>query len=298
MHISVATANLYFLPFDQTLEIIADAGFEHIELDLYWERGKWAMAQHLKDLEVREVVRMVNQSGLRVSSIHDGGGVIEDAHSTQGFVNPQLAAYLDQLGYAPGCIVFHTPHIEGGYDKRWWQTISDEIVKAAEIYRSSQTSVTIENMPLFDGYYVPLTTPQELMAFVSDSELGVTLDTTHYAQIGVDVVWAARILKEKIRTIHLSDYLNGKAHVFIGDGNLDFVNVFRVLEFSALHSITLECSVGLSGEAVAEMEQVRIIDRLKTAKSRLHGWIEAAQQAVAADLANLGALRRFHAHCS
>jgi sugar phosphate isomerase/epimerase len=220
VHISVATANFYFLPFDQTLEIIADAGFEHIELDLYWEGGKWAMAQHLKDLKVREVVRMVNQSGLRVSSIHDGGGVIEDAHSTQGFINPQLAAYLDQLGYPPGCIVFHTPHIEGSYDKRWWQTISDEIVKAAESYRSSQTSVTIENVPRFDGYYVPLTTPQELMTFVSDSELGVTLDTTHYAQIGVDVVWAARILKEKIRTIHLSDYLDGEAHVFIGDGNL------------------------------------------------------------------------------
>jgi hypothetical protein len=33
------------------------------------------------------------------------------------------------------------------------------------------------------------------------------------------------------------------------------------------------------------MEQVEMIDRLKTAKSRLHGWIEAAQQAVAPDRA-------------
>ena len=133
-------------------------------------------------------------------------------------------------------------------------------------------------MPLLTGYYVPLTTPQELMTFVSDSKLGVTLDTTHYAQIGVDVVWAARILKDKIRTIHLGDYLDGEAHVFIGDGDLDFVNTFRVLDLSALHSITLECSVGLSGEAVVEMGQVEMIDRLKTAKSRLHSWIEAAQR--------------------
>ena len=43
MQISIATANFYFLPFRQTLEIIAEAGFEQIELDLYWERGQWAM---------------------------------------------------------------------------------------------------------------------------------------------------------------------------------------------------------------------------------------------------------------
>jgi len=277
MHSSVATANFYFLPFAQTLEIIAEAGFAHIELDLYWESGKWAMAQHLKDIPVREVVRLVNQSGLTVSSIHDGGGVIEDPHTARGFANPQLAAYLDQLGYAPGCIVFHTPHRQGGCDKSWWQSISDKIARIAESYRSSQTSVTLENMPIFDGYYVPLTTPQELFAFVSERLLGVTLDTTHYAQMGIDVVEAARILKEKIRTIHLSDYLNGKPHVFIGEGSLDFVNFFRVLEFSTLRSVTLECSMGFLGETAFEMDPVIIIDRLRTARSRLHAWIEAAQ---------------------
>lgn len=285
MHISVATANFYFLPFEQALEIIANAGFEHIELDLYWKRGEWAMAQHLKDLEVREVIRLVDQSGLKVSSIHDGGGVVNDADSIQGFIDPQLAIYLDQLGYAPGCIIFHTPHIKGSYDKQWWQRISDEIAEATESYRSKHTSVTIENMPLFDGYYVPLTTPQALMAFVSGNELGVTLDTTHYSQIGIDIVQAACVLKEKMRTIHLSDYLDGKTHLFIGDGNLDFVDLFRVLDFSILHSITLECSVGLLGENIFKMARARIVDRLKTAKNRLHSWIEAAQPAHSTDAA-------------
>ena len=278
MLISVATATFYFLPFAQTLEIIANSGLTYIELDLYWEKGKWAVAQHLKDLDVREVVRMVNESGLRVSSIHDGGGVIEDAHSTQGFVNPQLSAYLDELGYAPGCIVFHTPHIETGRDQKWWQTIADEIIRSVERYRSSQTSVTIENLPLFDRYYVPLTTPQELMAYVLGSELGVTLDTTHYAQIGIDIVRAACILKEKIKTIHLSDYMDDKTHVFIGDGNLDFVSFLQALEFTTLHSITLECSVGWSGENTGEVEKARAVDRLRMARSRLLGWMEATQQ--------------------
>lgn len=43
MIFSTATANLYFYPFEQTLEIIAEAGFHNIELDLYWDRKDWAM---------------------------------------------------------------------------------------------------------------------------------------------------------------------------------------------------------------------------------------------------------------
>jgi sugar phosphate isomerase/epimerase len=272
MKISIATANLYFLPFQQTLEIIVEAGFGHIELDLYWERGQWAIAQHLKGVGVRQVVDMISRSGLTVSSIHDTGGVVNDAHSIQGFIHPQLREYVDQLGYAPGCIVFHTPHIEGPHNHQWWQTVSDDVVKAVESYRSSETSVTLENMPLFDGYYVPLTTPQELLTFVSNNELGVTLDTTHYAQIGVDVVQAACVLQKRIRTIHLGDFVDGKTHVFIGDGELDFSSLFRVLEPANLHSITLECSVGFLGENTRDMTPTEVVARLKTAMSRLQSW--------------------------
>jgi sugar phosphate isomerase/epimerase len=275
MLVSVATANYYYLPFDRTLEIIAEAGFDSIELDLYWARGAWAMAQHLKGLDVRDVIRLVHRSGLKVSSIHDGGGVIEDAGTTQGFVNPLLAACLDALGYAPGCIVFHTPHIEGDYGLEWWQTIAPQVVRVAECYMSDQTSVTLENMPPFAGYYIPLTSPQELIAFVSENSLGVTLDTTHYAHMGVDIVDAARVLKARIRTIHLSDYVEDKPHVFIGDGILDLGRFMRTLDVAALQSITIECSAGSLEENVIEMDQTQMVNTLKLARDRLSSWIEA-----------------------
>ena len=144
MDISVATANLYYLPFEQTLEIIASAGFEYIELDLPYENGEWAMAQHLKGMDVREAVRLVDRAGLCVSSIHDGGGVVDDADSIEGFINPELDRYLDQLGYAPGCIVFHTPHIRGHHDERWWRSVSSDIAAAASRFRTDEMAVTIE----------------------------------------------------------------------------------------------------------------------------------------------------------
>jgi hypothetical protein len=37
---------LYSQPFEQALDIIAQAGFQNIELDLFWERKEWAVAQH------------------------------------------------------------------------------------------------------------------------------------------------------------------------------------------------------------------------------------------------------------
>ena len=203
MQLSVATANFYYLPFAQTLDIIAESGFQFIELDLYWKGGDWEMAQHLKDLKVNEVIPLISRSGLTVSSIHDLGGMLTDARSTRGFINPRLASYLDALGYAPECIVLHTPHIAGDYDQRWWQAISTGVAQAAGAYRKPATTVTVENLPFCAGYYIPLATPQQLLDYTDTHDLGVTLDTTHYAQLGIDVVQAARVLKDRIRTVHL-----------------------------------------------------------------------------------------------
>jgi len=269
MHISVATANLYLLPFEQVLDIIADAGFQNIELDLYWARKEWAMAQHLKDIPVKQVVRMIDRSGLRIHSIHDGGGVLEDTSSISGFVNPMLDQYLNEMGYAPDCLVFHTPHIEGDPGIEWWNQISDKIVASLEKFQNACSFITIENMPFFDGYFVPLTTPEALRAFVNENRLSVTLDTTHYAQIGIDIVDAARELDRNVKTIHLSDFKAGKTHVFIGEGELDFTSFFHALDRQSINAITLECSLSSIENLNHEMSYTELVNRLKEARKRV-----------------------------
>jgi sugar phosphate isomerase/epimerase len=267
--ISVSTANTYFLPFEQTLEIIAMAGFEWIELDLFWEYKNWAMAQHLKGVEPRAAVRQIAQAGLKVSSIHDGGGVLSSAGSTQGFINPQLSDYLDALGYAPASLVFHTPHIEASLDESWWRGFSVQIAQELAPFRNAGACLTLENMPFFGGFYVAMTTPETLMAFACEHDLGVTLDTTHYAQMGVDILTAADILRGRVRTVHLSDYVDGRTHVFIGDGTLDLAGFIRTLEPAALQAITLECSLARLYESAAELTPAQMVERLKLARARV-----------------------------
>lgn len=273
MNIAIATANLYYLPFEQALDIIAGAGYTHVELALYWSRGPWAMAQHLKGLQASQAARMISRAGLQVACIHDGGGVLEEAHSSAGYINPFLREYLDALGYAPRCIAMHTPHVFGDLDDAWWPGLLPEIVRALDEYRACCASLTIENMPPIDGYCVPLTEPESLGAFCAAHDLGVTLDTSHYAQMGMDTVAVARTLRDRVRSVHLSDYLEGKPHAFVGTGRLDLKGVLSSLDAAALHAITLECSVGFPHEDVRQMGHAQMVERLRLAGDRVRGWL-------------------------
>ena len=273
MNISVATANFYFLPFEETLEIISEAGYRNIELDLFWEWNNWSMAQHLRGVPVVQAIRSIHQSGLKVTSIHDGGGVLHDHNSIDGYINPRLDEYLDQLGYAPEYIVFHPPHAQGNLDGDWWQHISNKILCALDPYRGVCNHLRLENMPLFDGFTVPLTTPEELFAFTREHKLGVNVDTTHYAQIGINLLEVVRILRDQINSVHFSDFQAGRTHVFVGEGVLDLAGFLGLVDPIILDTITLECSVSTVDRSDRQMSHVEIVERLMILKAKVESML-------------------------
>jgi len=273
MKLSVATASLYFKPFEQVLDIIVEAGFHNIELDMFWMRNELAMAQHLRDIPVPRVIRAVEMAGLKISSIHDGGGSLADEVAMEGYINPSLDEYLSAMGYAPACLVFHPPHIKGNPGDGWWERTMGEMVQALEKYRKACKFVTIENMPFFDDYFVPLTTPEELGAFTTENKLGVTLDTTHYALMGTDICEAARILKRNIKTIHLSDFKAGQGHVFIGEGTLDLPGFLDIIDRENLATLTLECSLASKDNPNQEISPEDMVNRLRDARIRVESFV-------------------------
>ncbi|MGB8253406.1 MAG: TIM barrel protein, partial [Anaerolineaceae bacterium] len=211
-------------------------------LDLFWERKEWCMAQHLRDIPAKQAVRQIEASGLTITSIHDTGGVLESVDSTMEFVDPALDDYLDAMGHTPDCLVFHTPHVEGTAEDGWFDRISGELVKCLEKYRKV-SPISIENMQTFDGYTVPLNTPGPLKSFIDEYGLGVTLDTSHYTQMGIDISQAASVLGSSIKTIHLSDCIMEKRHIFIGDGNLDLPGFLKSIDQAQLNAVNLECTL-------------------------------------------------------
>lgn len=272
MKTSISTATLYWIPFERSLEMIAAAGFQNIELDLFWERKEWAMAQHLKDVPIPQAVHYIEKAGLRIISIHDGGGVLKSADAPLGFINPDLDRYLDAMGYAPECIVYHTPHLEGTAENGWFERISGELVEALDQYRPVCT-LSIENMQTFAGYTVPLTLPGEIKDFVEENNLGVTMDTSHYTEMGVDILQVAEVLGAAIKTIHLSDCTQVRRHAFIGDGELDLAGLLSAIDRERLISVNLECTLSTVEKSERDMNTDELISRMREARLRLEAYL-------------------------
>lgn len=240
MNISIATATFFYIPFKETLNLIKMAGFEYIELDIYWKGGEnWAAGQHLNNIKPREVLKMVKESGLKISSLHDIGGVIyEDSGS---LITSDTYEYLEYGGDDIPCIVFHTPHKKTN-DVDWWEKYKKKASADLQALRS-KFLICIENMIYFDGYQVPLVNPTDMLAFTIENKIFINIDTTHYAEVGVDIVQAANILKDCVKGIHLSDFKDGKNHLYIGEGDLDLKGFFNNLCLDNLHTITIECNI-------------------------------------------------------
>ena len=67
-----------------------------------------------------------------------------------------------------------------------------------EAYWRGGALVTLENIPPLEGFSVVATALQALLDLVTDTPIAITIDTTHYAQMGVDIRQAGSVLKGKV----------------------------------------------------------------------------------------------------
>lgn len=261
MLIGMATANFYEIPFFQALRIIKRAGYDWIELDGYWQGGdNWETAQHIKNVKPGDVVQMVLDSGLRIASFHDMGGVIEQG--ADSIIARSTYEYLERYDFP--CIILHTPCIRNEKAGRW-SDLRKSIRRELDSIGKGRL-ICIENMKSFDGYFVPVQTPPEMLEFSEETNTCITIDTTHFAQSNIDLVDAAAMLKHRVRTIHLSDYHNGRSHVFVGDGDLDLKTFYRQLNPRDLYMTTIECGIPhiAEDEALSVESCIRLRKRVES----------------------------------
>lgn len=257
MFTAMATATFFRVPFPKTLEMIRRAGFEFIELDGYWfgPHG-WETAQHIKGIPPRDVISMVKDSGLKISSFHDMGGVI--GAGCDSVISPSTYEYLECADIP--CLVFHVPH-KMTDDPDWWKNYQKTAL--CDLQALSKTrQVLVENLTPFENYTTPLLFPEEMLAFVEAGDLHVNLDVTHAAQAGVDILHAADVLASRIKAVHLSDYLPEKMHLYMGEGNLPLKKFLEKLKSSNLHAITVECNIPYD-----EGNEAATIEKCKQAKA-------------------------------
>ena len=266
LNISIASATFFYLPFEKSLFLISRAGFKNIELDIYWKGGEWEIAQHLKDIYPKDVIKMVADHGLNIHSIHDAGGVVDEEHSSA--INPSIYKYLELIENNDLMVVLHTPTSNLANQDKWWNTYKKKHVQELSKL-SKHYTVLIENLDTFEGYYDPLHTSEDLYAFTLQNSLGVNIDTGHYAADTVDIFKALEVLKNT-KAVHLNDHRPNERHVFVGEGVLNLKGFVKELKKLDDCTITLECSMGVGTDASDEL----LIDRLKQAKRFVEDAIE------------------------
>jgi sugar phosphate isomerase/epimerase len=147
--------------------------------------------------------------------------------------------------------VLHTPHCRTA-DLDWWRNYRPRALAELRAL-AGERLVCIENMLPFPSYTVPLLDPAEMLAFSAEAGVYVNLDSTHYAQCGLDPRLAAEVLWPRTRTVHLSDYGDGHAHLFPGHGELDLAGFLARLDLSRLHALTIECGIPYNAAAPGDL---------------------------------------------
>lgn len=254
--VSISTSTFYNLDFQKTLKIIRSAGYDYIELTPYWKSHDWEIAQHLKNIKPIDVLKMVDDNGLKISSLHDCGGTVTEYNKS--FIADTVYEYQN-LTDDIKCVVLHTPHCKTD-DKNWWGKYKKTAL--SNINSLNYKHICFENLDEVDGYIVPLIYPYDLKDFTEECNCNVNIDTTHYGEISYDIVKAAKILRDKTATVHLSNYGKNRKHLFYGEGEFDFDAFSNELDFNKLYAVTSECDIKHDSKKTDE-----IID--KTKKSRL-----------------------------
>lgn len=263
MRISVSTANLYRVPFQQVVEIYGKAGFDSIELVGFWEGGGSAYAQHLRDWRPEDVIACIRDGGLSIASYHDMGGLISSAGGS--VITPTTEAYF-ALEAIPA-LVLHAPRRMGATHE-WWARYRPRVGEDIAPYRD-RTLVLMENLPPVTGMSVQLIRPEAMRALLEETGMGANVDTSHCWQAGVGLMEMARELAGLVRAVHFSDAGNGLPHRMPGEGELDLTGFLGALDPTILHAVTIECD--LHAPTVDAM-----VLRAKSARERTVAMLERA----------------------
>lgn len=217
-------------------EVAEAAGFEGLEYVV--DPG------HTSERE-RDIERLVLETGLRVRNVHAPYAPVPG----WGDQVQSLLRTVDLAGRLGGrSVTFHPPQrvMEDVGFARWISEVDDfqrDVGQGAVL-------VSMENMPKvrsWRGFKVPFTTSpfryqrrDELWELLERHNLYMTFDTTHYGTTGESLGAAYSQFRDRVRTIHLSNFRSKdfEEHTLLEDGDLDLQAFIRRVESMGYDGLT------------------------------------------------------------
>lgn len=211
------------------LPACARQGVQRVE----WLLGSREYFDWTDPAEVRAVCAVLQETGIRVNSVHSEFGEQADLSSA----NPEVRAATLEAHRAGLTLcrevgarffVVHPGHgpCHGDIEERLAHTLAG--LRALEpLARAASTILALENLP--PGY--PGSRASDLLAIVDaigSDHLGICFDTGHAHAAG-DLAGAARLLLPRTVTMHLHDNDGrGDQHRFPGEGTIDWAEFGRL----------------------------------------------------------------------
>jgi sugar phosphate isomerase/epimerase len=239
MELILSTGSIRGVTPTRLFAIAQTAGFEGLE---------YVVAPDHTAAAIGEIKRLAEETGLPVRNVHapylpvpGWGDQIQSLKLTV-----ELASHLEARS-----VTFHPPQrvMQDVDFARWISSTGDfqRDVGGGEII------VTMENMPKvrsWRGFRVPFTTSpfryqdrDELWELLEKHNLFMTFDTTHYGTTGESLGGCYAQFRERVRTIHLSNFRSRdfEEHTPLDDGDLDLRGFLRRVESSGYDGlVTLE----------------------------------------------------------
>ena len=199
--LALGTGSLHSYGLNRTWEFAAEAGFDAVEvmIDVKWDTRQPAYLRSL-----------VAATGLPIAALHT------PFRPLAGFGEDYPACVrraLELAGEVDARSVVAHPELADGTDYGGWL-----IKHYDELSPTDGPTLAVENLPLVLVNKKPkyrTCTIERIARFP-----GITLDTTHFATAGVDILEAYEALRGAVRHVHLSDFGEGKEHRVPGRGVL------------------------------------------------------------------------------
>lgn len=192
--INLSTACLAPLPLATALRLVAEAGFDGVEM---------VIGTEIAHLGAMRVAVLARAHGLRIHTIHQ-------PLSAWGRWRRLAARAEDgmRLALELGCAaaVIHSPHAYSLTEPSMRDWLA-AVARCVQWAQGSETRLALENPPYAarSGRPPLFCAPDELACFAREHGLAITFDACHAGTAGLDLLAAYHTLRPQIVNIHLSD---------------------------------------------------------------------------------------------
>ena len=232
MKVGVIHYNFPQFTFEQFLDYCPEAGFEYVELQV---GDVWPRDEENPERRAEEVLKMVQQRGLRVSALAAGNDFV--------VLDPDAVQYqVERMRRIMGlCRILECPVIrtEGGSPKesvpeeRWVEAMAGCLKRLVDDAEQMDLRFAVDN----HGYCTNDGDRQlALIQAVGSPRVGVNLDTMNYRWFGHDIPTINRfyeILAPYTFHTHMKDGFGSRENyrgAVLGEGEIDLAHAVRCLK--------------------------------------------------------------------